>query len=346
MKAMPAFTAAFDGIEPQTGALAYAGQGAAILGRATLGDGAWLGARSVIRADGNFIDIGAGFHLGAHGTVHITHDFYPTNIGEDVVAGDDSVIHACTIGDGCVIGAGAIILDGAVIGDHACLETGAIVFPRATLEGRWRYAGSPAKPVAKIDPADLAKRREAVKAASMNREDAPHARPQVQLDCFVAPSARLIGGISAGDKASIWYGCILDAGSGKIEIGTGTNIQDNTIMSAGAGAIIIGSDVTIGHNVKLGPCHIASGSLIGIGARLASGTYVESDVLVAAGAQAEPGQRLSSGHVWGGSPARIIGPLDEKKREMMKAIPPIYRDGAEQFRTALHTQISVSSSSE
>jgi len=166
MKAMPpAFTAAFDGIEPQTGALAYAGQGAAILGRATLGDGAWLGARSVIRADGNFIDIGAGFHLGAHGTVHITHDFYPTDIGDDVVAGDDSVIHACTIGDGCVIGAGAIILDGAVIGDHACLETGAIVFPRAKLEGGWRYAGSPAKPVAKIDPADFPRRGSSVGSA-------------------------------------------------------------------------------------------------------------------------------------------------------------------------------------
>ena len=35
------------------------------------------------------------------------------------------------------------------------------------------------------------------------------ARPALAEDVFVAPSAAVIGDVSLGSKASIWYGCVL-----------------------------------------------------------------------------------------------------------------------------------------
>ena len=68
------FLLAYDGVSPRfASAPAHAGAGAAVLGRATLGKSAWLGARSVIRADGHYIEIGDDFRLGARATVHIAH---------------------------------------------------------------------------------------------------------------------------------------------------------------------------------------------------------------------------------------------------------------------------------
>ena len=66
-------------------------------------------------------------------------------------------------------------------------------------------------------------------------------------------------------------------------------------------------------------CAIGPRALIGIGSRIAPGTVVEEDVLLAAGAFTEPGQRLAAGWLWGGRPARAIAPLDDAKRRMMAA---------------------------
>ena len=45
-----------------------------------------------------------------------------------------------------------------------------------------------------------------------------------------------------------------------------------------------------------------------------------SAVLLAAGATTDPGQLLEGGHLWGGRPARILGPLDAEKRAMMARV--------------------------
>lgn len=34
-------------------------------------------------------------------------------------------------------------------------------------------------------------------------------RPSLAKDVFVAPSAAVIGSVSLGSKASVWYGCVL-----------------------------------------------------------------------------------------------------------------------------------------
>ena len=332
--------APYNGTSPDIrGTLAFAGPGAVVLGRATLGGGAWLGPWSVIRADGHYVRIGEDFHLGTHATVHIAHEVYPTHIGNRVTSGDGAVIHACDVGDGCVVEREAVILDGSRIGEGAVISAGSVVFPRSELEGGWLYSGSPAKPVARVSPTELEGYHQKIRNEGLDAT--PEAAPPTGLDCFVAPSARVTGAVSVGQGVGIWYGCRLDAGEYRISIGEGTNVQDNSTLACMAADIVIDRDVTIGHNVTLADCEVASGSLIGIGSLIASGTVVESDVLVAAGTQTEPGQRLTEGQVWAGRPARPLGKMDARKRSMMAETLPTYRDYAERFRATPHVPLTV-----
>jgi len=258
-----------------------------------------------------------------------------------VSAGPEVVIHACTIGENCVLERGAVVLDGSQIGPGAIIKAGSVVYPRSELEGGWIYEGSPAKAVARVMPEDLAAHHEQTRAAGAARERAPIAGAIGELDCFVAPTARLDGEIQAGPEVGIWYGCYLNAGAHRIEIGRGTNIQDNTVIICENRDVVLAADVSLGHNVTMIDCRVESQSLIGIGSTLAAGTVVESDVLVAAGARTEPGQRLTSGQVWGGNPARPIGAMDDRKRMIVARTLPAYREYAARFRATEHAPLNA-----
>lgn len=336
-----AITASYEGVAPHfAGPPAFAGHAAAVLGRARIGIGAWLGARSVIRADGHDVVIGDDFHLGDGATVHIAHDLYSTHVGNNVAVGRGAVVHACTLEDDCVIEHGAIILDASRIGKGAVISAGSVVFPRSQLEGGWLYSGSPARKVAFITESERQSYHRQTRNEPFHQPPVVVVGGSVALNCFVAPSARVAGQVVVAEGVGIWYGCRVDAGTHRISIGAGSNVQDNSVLICEAGDLVIESDVTIGHNVTLVDCHIAKGSLVGIGSRIAAGTKVESDVLVAAGTETEPGQRLSSGHVWAGWPARPISILDDRKRSMMAATLPMYQIYAERFRNADYKELS------
>lgn len=300
----------------------HAGANCAVVGRITLGRDAWLGAASVIRADGHYVRAGDDLTLGHGATIHIAHDVYPTLIGDRVTVGSNAVIHACEVHDDCVIEDGAVILDGCVIEAGTVIEAGAIVYPRTRLAGGHAYAGRPAKSQRALEPGEVGRRRDALRArlaADPAERTAPVCEgPHVDPTAFVANTATLTGHVVAGPHTSVWYGCELDAAGGEIVIADRTNVQDNSVLRCTPGARMeLGRDTTIGHNVTMADCRIGDRCLIGIGSVVAPGTVVEDDVFLAAGASTLPGQVLTSGQLWGGSPARVIGPLDERKRALI-----------------------------
>lgn len=329
---------AYRGEHPQlAGPPLHFGAGAAIVGRVTLGPGAWFGPGSVIRADGHYVRAGKGLHMGRRATVHIAHDVYPTLLGDDVTIGEYAVVHACTVGDGCVLDERAIILDGSVLEPGVVLAADAIVFPRSRLPGGFVYAGRPAKPERPLAEGELAQRRAALRARGAAVGAAPHPvsdlREPLDASVFVANTATLRGDIDAAACVNIWYGCELDADGGQIAIGERSNVQDNSLLRCSPGGRLeIGRDTTIGHNVRLADCTIGDRCLIGIGSVVASGTRVEDDVFLAAGATTLPGQVLTSGKFWGGQPARALGPLDERKRAMIADTIGTYCAYAEELK--------------
>jgi carbonic anhydrase/acetyltransferase-like protein (isoleucine patch superfamily) len=331
------FTLAYDGTSPRFASEpAHVGAGAAVLGRATLGHAAWLGARSVIRADGHYVRIGNDFRLGARGTVHIAHGYLPTHIGNGVTAGPNSVIHACDVGDRCHIGRDVVILDGSQLGAGCALADGSIVFPRSVLEGGWLHEGAPARPVRRLEPAELAALHAASRAASDQAGDGAEwvAAYALSEPLFVAFSARLKGHIALEGDNGVWFGCDLDASAHEIHVGRNTNIQDNSSIVARRRAVTIGCETTIGHNVSMSDCSVGDRSLVGIGAVVAPGTMIGNDVLLAAGAHTVEGQVLEDNSFYAGRPARRMAALDDRKRMLIAGTWPTYCDYARKFAAA------------
>jgi len=317
---------------PRIGSNAEAPPSAAVIGRAELGPGCRLGHLSVVRADGEHVQIGANSWFGEASTVHIADELYPALVGSRVTVGRYGLVHACRVGDGCVIGEHAAVMDGAVLGEGTVIAAESVVPPGKRLEGGWVYAGAPARPVERITAAETARWHEAVRGGA--DPGVPHvfaARPLVPLrhavgtgvrrnlphGAYVADTASIWGQVVLGPCASVWFGVEIDAGAATVVIGAATNVQDNSRLYGGGPGedIRIGPRVLIGHNVRIFPSVIEEGAIIGMGATIGRGTVVRAGGCVAAGSATEPGTEVHSGQVFSGRPARAARPLSERNRE-------------------------------
>ena len=56
--------------------------------------------------------------------------------------------------------------------------------------------------------------------------------PNIDPSAFVAPGAAVIGDVTIGAGASIWYGCVLRGDDHWIRVGPRTSVQDGTVIHA------------------------------------------------------------------------------------------------------------------
>src|SRR5690242_9434923 len=81
--------------------------------------------------------------------------------------------------------------------------------------------------------------------------------PRIAASAFVAPTATVIGDVTIGEEASVWFGAVLRGDVGRIEIGARTSVQDNAVVHTSEHRpTVIGEDVTIGHGAVLEGCKI------------------------------------------------------------------------------------------
>ena len=166
----------------------------------------------------------------------------------------------------------------------------------------------------------------------------PHhgVRPKFGTDVFIAPTAVVIGDVVVGDRASIWFGCILRGDGNYIRVGEETNVQDGTIIHIATDQFpaLIGARVTIGHGAIIHACTIEDDTMIGIGAIVLDGVVVERGAVVAAGAVVSPGKRVKAGEMWAGCPAKPLRPVKRSETEFIAQnargyceLAATYRDG-------------------
>ncbi len=75
--------------------------------------------------------------------------------------------------------------------------------------------------------------------------------PDIDPEAFVAPTAVVVGKVTMGPRASIWYGAIARADAEVIEIGADSNVQDGSTLHSDPGfPLVLGERVTVGHGVK------------------------------------------------------------------------------------------------
>lgn len=143
------------------------------------------------------------------------------------------------------------------------------------------------------------------------------AEPQLGRDVFVAPTATVIGDVTLGDEASVWFGAVLRGDVGPIVVGARSNIQDGTVVhvTAGARGTHIGNDVVIGHRALVHECWIDDAALIGMGCILLDGARIGQGAIVAAGAVVRAGQEVPPRAVVAGVPAEVRKILPESSLE-------------------------------
>lgn len=130
--------------------------------------------------------------------------------------------------------------------------------------------------------------------------------PDIHSSAFLAAGARVIGAVTLGEGASVWYNAVLRGDSDSITVGAGSNLQDNVSVHVDAGhPVVIGRDVSVGHNAVVHGCTIGDGSLIGMGSVVLSGAVIGEGCLVAAGAVVLEGTVVPPGSLVAGVPAKV-----------------------------------------
>ena len=323
---------------------------AAIVGRTVAGPGLVLRSYATLRADGEWVRIGANAYFGERATVHIADGTLPAVIGDDVTVGRFALVHACPVEARVVVGDAAIVMDGAHVGAGALITAGSLVPPRKRLAGGWIHEGYPATPVREIGAEELAAAALAIRrrtpSALVTATDLPPLdvgaygaadridpaagdtarRRYGNARAFMAPTAVVAGDVTIHDDASIYFGCAIIAGDGRIAIGPRTNVQENSLLVTDGtrGPLVLGADVTIGHNVRLGAAMIGDHALIGMGSQVGDGVVVEEGGCIGARAWVERSAVVKAGWIWAGRPAFAFREIKPDEREAFAQAAQIY----------------------
>jgi len=144
----------------------------------------------------------------------------------------------------------------------------------------------------------------------------PHTVTTVGDDFFVAPNAAVIGRVSLGRDANVWFSAVLRGDTNVITIGHRTNVQDTAVVHVDHDApAFIGDEVTIGHGATVHACRVGDRSLIGIGATILSHAVIGRYCIVGAGALVPPGKVVPAGWLVMGVPATPVRQMSPEEIE-------------------------------
>jgi carbonic anhydrase/acetyltransferase-like protein (isoleucine patch superfamily) len=136
---------------------------------------------------------------------------------------------------------------------------------------------------------------------------------------FVAPTATVTGDVTLGEETGIWFGAVLRGDRDRIEIGAGSNVQDNAVVHTSRGfPARIGREVSVGHGAILHGCTIGDRVLVGMGAIVMNGAVVGEDTIIAAGAVVTEGTVIPPGSVVMGVPGKVVKEITPVQKENIR----------------------------
>ena len=144
-------------------------------------------------------------------------------------------------------------------------------------------------------------------------------KPALGKDVYIARGAVVVGDVTLGDGAGVWYNAVLRGDINRIVVGAGTNIQDNSVLHlADDFPCIVGSYVTVGHSAIVHACTIGDECLIGMGAVILDGAEIGAQCLIGAKALVTQQTKIPAGSLVLGAPARVVRALTPEERSGLK----------------------------
>ncbi|OLD64230.1 MAG: hypothetical protein AUI47_07030 [Acidobacteria bacterium 13_1_40CM_2_68_5] len=160
-------------------------------------------------------------------------------------------------------------------------------------------------------------------------------RLTIDPTAFVAPGATLVGEVSVGRNASVWFNATVRGDMEPIAIGAESNVQDACVVHVDRGRPTrIGDRVTLGHGAIVHASVVEDDVLVAMKAVVLSGCHIGRHCLVGAGAVIPEGTRVPAGSLVLGVPGRVVRPLRTDEIERIHAnarayveLSRAYRDG-------------------
>lgn len=160
--------------------------------------------------------------------------------------------------------------------------------------------------------------------------------PRIAPSAFVVPNATVVGDVSLGENASVWYGAVLRGDINRIIIGGQSNVQDNAVVHLSDDyAAIVGERVTIGHSAIVHACTIDNEVLVGMGSIILDGAEIGARCIIGANALVTTGMKVPPGSLVLGSPARVVRPLSSDEQTKISYWALKYVENARIFREQL-----------
>ncbi len=144
-------------------------------------------------------------------------------------------------------------------------------------------------------------------------------KPTLGKDVFICKGAVVVGDVTLGDGASIWYNAVLRGDINRIVVGNYSNVQDNAVLHlADEYPCILGNYVTVGHAAIVHGATVADECLIGMGAVVLDGAEIGEQCIIGARALVTPRTKIPPGSMVLGAPAKVARPLTPEERAGLK----------------------------
>src|SRR3984957_14652450 len=135
-------------------------------------------------------------------------------------------------------------------------------------------------------------------------------KPTLGKDVYIARGAVVVGDVTLGDGASIWYNAVLRGDINRIVVGDHSNVQDNAVLHlADDFPCLLGQYVTVGHSAVVHACTVGDECLIGMGAVILDGAELGEQCLVGARALVTQHSKIPPGSLVLGAPAKVVRSL-------------------------------------
>ena len=146
----------FKGVKPEIHSTVFLADDAVIIGDVEIAEDASIWYGSVVRGDVSYIRIGARTNIQDMTMIHVSSDFGPTIVEDEVTVGHRVTLHGCHVERQCLIGMSATVMDHARIGEQSIIGAGSLVSPGTIIPPRVLAIGSPARVKRDLTDAEIA----------------------------------------------------------------------------------------------------------------------------------------------------------------------------------------------
>ena len=158
--------------------------------------------------------------------------------------------------------------------------------------------------------------------------------PQIHPEARLAENVTVIGNVTVGVGASIWYGAVVRGDACAIRIGENSNVQDCCCVH-GAKDTTIGKNVTIGHGAIVHGCTIENNCLVGMGATILDGTVVGEGSIIGAGALLGENKVIPPRSLVVGVPGKVVREVTDADVEGILKNAQLYVEEGKMYLTGV-----------